>query len=240
MASTSGTLAATGSISLTKPPTDTLAQFQISGTYGTVQFVFEASVDGTNFFGVAATIQTTGAVVTSTQSPTDNTTVLYNVPSAGHVSVRLRVTAIASGTLAVFAQSDAYVGLPTLGSNSSGNTFSGATFNGTASAFSVMPTIPTATVAAAGTVQGDAAAITTGFTLVTGSTNAGVKLPAAAAGLVVIIKNNVAGNMKVWPNTSDAINAIAADSAYTMATVTSAMFVAYDAVTWYSIPLVAS
>jgi len=106
--------------------------------------------------------------------------------------------------------------------------------------FGKMPRIPTATVAAAGTVQGDAAAITEGFTLVTGSTNAGVKLPSAVAGMVVIIKNNVAGNMKVWPNTSDAINAISADSAYTMATVTSAMFVAYDATTWYTIPLVAS
>lgn len=97
-----------------------------------------------------------------------------------------------------------------------------------------------ATVAAAGTVQGDAAAIAAGFTLVTGATNAGVILPAAVAGLVVVIKNNVGGNMKVWPATGDAINAIAANSAYTMATLTSAVFTAYDATTWYTSPLVAS
>lgn len=103
-----------------------------------------------------------------------------------------------------------------------------------------MPRIPTATVAAAGTVQGDAAAITEGFTLVTGSTNAGVKLPSAVAGMQVIIKNNVGGNMKVWPNTSDAINAITADAAFTMATLTSCLFIAYDATTWYTVPLVAS
>ena len=103
-----------------------------------------------------------------------------------------------------------------------------------------MPRIPTATVAAAGTIQGDAAAIVEGFTLVTGSTNAGVKLPSAVAGMQVIIKNNVGGNMKVWPSSSDAINAIAADSAFTMATLTSCLFVAYDATTWYTIPLVAS
>lgn len=106
--------------------------------------------------------------------------------------------------------------------------------------FGKMPRIPTATVAAAGTIQGDAAAIVEGFTLVTGSTNAGVKLPAAVAGMQVIIKNNVGGNMKVWPNTSDAINAITADSAYTMATLTSAIFIALDATTWYTVPLVAS
>lgn len=106
--------------------------------------------------------------------------------------------------------------------------------------FGKMPRIPTATVAAAGTVQGDAAAIVEGFTLVTGSTNAGVKLPSAVAGMQVIIKNNVGGNMKVWPNSSDAINAGSADAAYTMATLTSALFVAYDATTWYTLPLLAS
>lgn len=101
--------------------------------------------------------------------------------------------------------------------------------------------VASATVAAAGTVQGDAAAIAGGFTLVTGSTNAGVQLPAAAAGVpVCIIKNNVAGNMKVWPATGDAINAIAANSALTMATLTSAIFIPYDATTWYTVPLLPS
>lgn len=101
-------------------------------------------------------------------------------------------------------------------------------------------TVASATVAAAGTLQSDAAAITTGFTLVTGSTNAGVKLPAAAAGIIAIVKNNVGGNMKVWPTTGDAINAGSANAAYTMATLTSALFVAYDDTTWYTVPLLAS
>lgn len=100
--------------------------------------------------------------------------------------------------------------------------------------------VASATVAAAGTVQGDAAAITTGFTLVTGSTNAGVLLPAAAAGIMCIIKNNVGGNMKVWPATGDAINAIAANSALSMATLTCAVFTCYDGTTWYTSPLLPS
>lgn len=130
------------------------------------------------------------------------------------------------------------------GGAKNGSGTDGAIAIGTSNTVSVtlgkMPRIPTATVAAAGTVQGDAAAIVEGFTLVTGSTNAGVKLPSAVAGMQVIIKNNVGGNMKVWPNTSDAINAITADAAFTMATLTSCLFVAYDATTWYTIPLVAS
>ena len=101
--------------------------------------------------------------------------------------------------------------------------------------------IPSATVAAAGSVQGDAAAVATGFTLVSAADGTkGVLLPAAAAGKVVIIKNNVAAALKVWPASGDAINAIAANAALSMASLTSAVFTAYDATTWYTSPLVPS
>lgn len=110
-----------------------------------------------------------------------------------------------------------------------------------AKTFATMPIIPTATVAAAGTVQADATAITTGFTLVSAADAAkGVKLPTAAAGLVCIIKNNAAAILKVWPFSGDAVNAIAADSNYVLAASTSTLLVAYDATTWYSVPLLAS
>jgi len=105
----------------------------------------------------------------------------------------------------------------------------------------VMPTIPTATVAAAGSDQSDATAITTGFMLVSAAdATKGIKLPAAAAGLICIVKNNVAAVLKVWPNTDDAINAVAANSNDTLAASTAAIYVAYDATTWYSIPLLGS
>jgi hypothetical protein len=99
-----------------------------------------------------------------------------------------------------------------------------------------------ATVAAAGSVQGDATAITAeGLCLVTAAdATKGVKLPAAAAGKMVLIKNNANAVLKVWPNTDDAINAIAANSALSMAAYTCALFVSYDAVTWYTCPLLPS
>jgi hypothetical protein len=106
-----------------------------------------------------------------------------------------------------------------------------------------MPTVPSATVAAAGSAQGDAAALATGFTLVTGADGTkGVILPAAAAGKQVEIKNDDAANavLKVYPATGDAINAIAANGALSMAAKTSALFTAYDATTWYTTPLVPS
>ena len=107
--------------------------------------------------------------------------------------------------------------------------------------FATMPIIPTATVAAAGSTQSDAAAIATGFTLVSAADAAkGVKLPTAAAGLVCIVKNNVAAVLKIWPNTDDAINAIAANANDTLAASTAAIYIAYNATTWYSIPLLPS
>jgi len=121
----------------------------------------------------------------------------------------------------------------------------GAVTAGSVSAGTVTATsslvIKTATVAAAGSAQGDAAAVTTGFTLVSAADGTkGVILPTASAGLICIIKNGAAANLKVYPNTSDAINAGAANAAYTLAANTSTLLVAYDATTWYSLPLVAS
>lgn len=110
-------------------------------------------------------------------------------------------------------------------------------------AFAVMPTIPTATVAATGSTQTDAAAITTGFTLVSAAdATKGVKLPTAAAGKVCIVKNADAANavLKIWPFSGDGVNAVSVDSAFSIAAKTAVLLVAYDATTWYSVPLLPS
>lgn len=109
--------------------------------------------------------------------------------------------------------------------------------------FAIMPIIPTATVAAAGSTQTDAAAIATGFTLVSAANaTKGVLLPAAAAGLVCIVKNIDAANamLKIWPAGTNVINALSASAAFSIAAKTSVILVAYDATTWYSVPLLPS
>lgn len=100
-------------------------------------------------------------------------------------------------------------------------------------------------VAAAGSAQGDAAAVgaSTGFVHGTGADGTkGIKLPTAAAGKVLIVKNSDAANaiLKVYPGTSQAINALSANAAISMAAKTSAVFVALDATTWYTVPLLPS
>lgn len=127
-----------------------------------------------------------------------------------------------------------------------GTTITGATISGgTVSATDITTTgglyIKTATVAATGSTQSDAASVSDGFTLVTAAdATKGVKLPAAIAGRTVILKNGAAAILKVWPASGDGINAIVVDSNYVLAANTSSLLVAYDSTTWYSVPLLAS
>ena len=101
--------------------------------------------------------------------------------------------------------------------------------------------VPSATVAASGTGSGDSP-IAIGFTLVSAANGTkAITLPTAAAGKVCIVKNNVAANLLVFPATADKINGGTATSgSLTMAGLTCAMFVAYDATDWYSLPLLPS
>lgn len=113
--------------------------------------------------------------------------------------------------------------------------------NTSAITFGVMPKIPVTTVAAAGSAQGDAAALSLGFNLVTGADDAkGVVLPAAVAGSQVIIKVGDGADLKVYPASGDAINALSADAAMTVVDDVCFMLIALDGATWYTLPLLPS
>lgn len=96
------------------------------------------------------------------------------------------------------------------------------------------PFADVATVAAAGSAQGDAAALTAGVNVVTGAdATKGVILPAAVAGLTIEVYNAVAANgLKVYPATGDDINDGSANAAVTIEGKTLARFVALDTSTW--------
>lgn len=103
--------------------------------------------------------------------------------------------------------------------------------------------MPVAAVAAAGSAQGDAGACVAGFSHVTGAdATKGARLPAAAAGVICIIKNSDAANavLKLYPASGDAINALSANASLDMAAKTSVFLIALDATTWYSLPLLPS
>ena len=98
------------------------------------------------------------------------------------------------------------------------------------------------TVAAAGSTVTDAAQLAQGFNLVTAAdATKGVKLPAApAAGTVILIQNNAASILKVWPDASATINSISSNSDLAVAAHAPAMFVASSTTQWWSFPLVPS
>ena len=101
--------------------------------------------------------------------------------------------------------------------------------------------LPVAAVTAVGANQGNAAALSEGLNVVGGADgNTGVRLPVAVAGMVVIVKNTAAAALKIYPATGGAVNAIAANGAYSITNLTSTVLVASSATQWYSVPLVAS
>jgi hypothetical protein len=118
------------------------------------------------------------------------------------------------------------------------NTFTGL------QTFSQAPRIPVSAINAAGANQTDATAVSAngGLVVVSAGDDAkGVKLPTAAAGYQIIIKNaNAANAVKVYPATAGTINAIAANGAYTIAANTSAFFIGANSVNWVTVPFAAS
>ena len=88
--------------------------------------------------------------------------------------------------------------------------------------------------------QAGATALTADINRVTtvGSDGDGVKLPTAAAGLEILIINDDAGqDIKIWPNTGDAIDGGSANAVDSTALGEGASrrYIAMDATNWYSI-----
>lgn len=109
--------------------------------------------------------------------------------------------------------------------------------------FSSMFKIPiNSPVAGAGTVIGDAAALSTGFTVITGANGTvGWKLPVTTGGDVVILKGTTAGVAKIWPQTDGQINAVGTSTAMSLASgVIPVILISISATQWYTIPLLPS
>jgi hypothetical protein len=110
-----------------------------------------------------------------------------------------------------------------------------------AKTFSIMPIIPVQTVAATGTVAADAAQLVNGFNLVTGADDVkGVRLPNVNAGFFCIIKVAPGDDLKVWPGTGDAINALGVNNALTVVDDVCFAAIGLDNTTWYTLPLLPS
>ncbi len=108
------------------------------------------------------------------------------------------------------------------------------------------PPSPVQSVAAAGSTNADAGAITitapTNIVVATGGdATKGVILPAAPAGTIYIVKNGAAAVLKIYPPSGAAINALTATTgALSMASNTCAVFAFSSATQVYTAPLLPS
>jgi hypothetical protein len=120
----------------------------------------------------------------------------------------------------------------TVGDTDSSRTIKGVT------TFSSNFLVPSATPAAAGNAQGNATAITAMVNGVSAADGTkGVILPTAAAGMAIDIVNRVAGSvLKVYPATGAAINALAANAAFSVAGGALGRFGATSSTQWYVAP----
>lgn len=91
-------------------------------------------------------------------------------------------------------------------------------------------------VSAAGTVQGNATALTKDISVVsTVSSGQGVRLPVAVAGMVLILNNTSANTVNVYPAAGATINSLATNAAYTHSSNSSLQYYAVSSTQWYTV-----
>jgi hypothetical protein len=91
-------------------------------------------------------------------------------------------------------------------------------------------------ISAAGTVQGNATAITKEMNVVsTVASGAGVVLPTAVSGMVISITNTSANTLLVYPATSAAINTGATNAAYSQPAGATLQYLAPTTAQWYTV-----
>jgi len=207
---TAGVVAATGNVSggnLT--------------TAGVLSVIGNANVGN---IGATTAIFTTGNITTI------NSGLLQNGNSNVAITNNANVTINAVGGARIIATSTGANITGTLGV--SGN-ISGS--NVIASAY-LIRSVGTG-IAAAGTTQGTATAISKELNLISSvpSTANGIVLPTAVAGMVLTITNSTANAMLVYPASGAAINSLAANAAFTHTAGATLQFVAPTTTRWYSV-----
>jgi hypothetical protein len=91
-------------------------------------------------------------------------------------------------------------------------------------------------ISAAGTVQGDATSLNKELNVVLSvSSGQGVRLPTAAAGMVITITNTSANNLLVYPASAGIINSQSTNQAITQPPGSTLQFVAPTTTQWYTV-----
>jgi hypothetical protein len=215
-----GPVGATGSAG-TAGGSNTQIQFNDATTFGgSANLTFNKSTNN---------VAVTGNIVVSTGAYYGNAAGLTSIPGAnvtGQVG-----NALVSGTVYTAAQPN-ITSVGTLTSLTSSGNISGA--NVIASDYHIR-SVATG-LSSAGTVQSNATALTKEFNVVsTVNAGQGVRLPAAVAGMAIIVTNATATDLNVYPNTGAAINTGSANAAIVQTARATIQYIATSTTQWYSV-----
>ena len=179
-----------------------------------------ASITATTFVGALS-----GAATSASTAGTANSVAGANV--SGTVS-----SATTAGTVTTAAQGN-ITSVGTLTSlNSSGNITAPSYIANTG----YFVRSVSASVSAAGTVQGNATALTTEFNRVsTVTSGSGVVLPTATAGMAIVIVNTSANTLLVYPASGAAINSLSTNVGYSHQTLATLQYIAISSTQWYTV-----
>lgn len=191
MSADSTTFTATGATAtLDKNALETVSTLAIAGTYTTVSFTVEGTLDGTNWQEVLVISNKDGTTVSggSTISPANSAELSWNIPNAvNFVGYRLNVAGIASGTVTVQLFSQQPVSpVPFINVASAGGSFTSLSVAGTTTITSASATALTvgrlgATTPAL-TVDASAGTSVTGFKVASGAVTGGAALTVTSSG----------------------------------------------------------
>lgn len=91
-------------------------------------------------------------------------------------------------------------------------------------------------VTAAGTTQGDSTPLTRPINnITTVSTNSGVRLPDAVAGMRVMVRNSTTTTLKVYPGSGAQINTLGTNVSFSLETLANIEFIAFSSTQWYTV-----
>jgi hypothetical protein len=205
--SVSGNGAALTDLNASNISTGTLAQARLANASVTL---------GSTALTLGSTV-TTVAGLTSVTSTTFVGALTGAATTAGTVTTAAQPNITSVGTLTSLTSSGNISGANVISTNN--HVFSVAT-----------------AISAAGTVQGNATAITKDFNVVsTVASGAGVILPTAIAGYRITVINTSANALAVYPATSGIINSAAANAAYSQPAGSRLDYISTTTTQWYTL-----
>ena len=232
-------LIAAGSANLGNSAT---ANYFIGNFYGTANTATSAT-------NASALLQNTSTATTvyptfTTSSANGNSSAVFNSSISANLSNASITATTFVGALSGAATSATTAGTVTTaaqGNITSVGTLTSMTSSGNVQGANLIATSyhirsVNAAVSAAGTVQGNATALTTEFNRVsTVVSGAGVVLPTAVAGMAISIVNSSANSLLVYPATGAAINSLATNAGYSHVTLATLQYIAISSTQWYTV-----